>query len=279
MAAIALVVGAACMTQLTDIGTLLTTDKSKQGFAWWIIALVLLILAAGALWLTHHPHPHGTGFLSFVLAGIIASALILLAALRVRERADPIPPLSQPDPLLVHILQDWEDLRISGSDHMGSVVIIKPGRLRAFLIRFAMRALYLLVRLTARDGYLGAMRTIHFAHWAIVDHGKRLLFLSNFDGSWESYLDDFIEKAHGGLTLAWGNCTGFPPAKYLWLDGATKGREFKAWARCSMAPNRLWYSAYPDLTVNQIVRQAAIAQGLCAPTLSGDDATAWAREL
>jgi hypothetical protein len=35
------------------------------------------------------------------------------------------------------------------------------------------------------------------------------MFLSNFDNSWDSYLDDFIEKAHTGLTLAWGSGVGF----------------------------------------------------------------------
>jgi hypothetical protein len=58
------------------------------------------------------------------------------------------------------------------------------------------------------------MRTIHFAHWAFVSNGSRLMFLSNFDHSWDSYLDDFIEKAHGGLTLAWGSGVGFPPTRF-----------------------------------------------------------------
>jgi hypothetical protein len=39
------------------------------------------------------------------------------------------------------------------------------------------------------------MRTIHFAHWAFVSNGSRLMFFSNFDHNWESYLDDFIEGA------------------------------------------------------------------------------------
>ena len=106
------------------------------------------------------------------------------------------------------------------------------------------------------------MRTVHFAHWAFVNNGSRLLFFSNFDHSWDSYLDDFIEKAHGGLTLAWGSCVGFPPTRFLVLDGASHGRQFKAWARHSMAVSRFWFSAYRDLTVDQIERHARIADGL-----------------
>ena len=111
------------------------------------------------------------------------------------------------------------------------------------------------------------MRTIHFAHWAFVSNGSRLMFFSNFDHNWESYLDDFI-KAHGGLTLAWGSCVGFPPTRFLVLDGASHGRQFKAWARHSMAVSRFWFSAYKDYTVDQIERHARIANGLRKPTLT-----------
>ena len=45
-------------------------------------------------------------------------------------------------------------------------------------------------------GELGGIPTIHFAKWALIDGGARLLFLSNYDGSWETYLDDFL--AHFG---------------------------------------------------------------------------------
>ena len=277
-AAIAFLVGAGCTLALKDIGALLTLAGKPEMHNLWVIIAVTLLIAAG--WLPSHVAR--TGFAAWVIlcvAGLIAGLLILLAALRNRERADPVPADSVPDPAAVRALQAWEDCHLAGSDHMASLVTIKPGRFRIFLVRFGMTALARVVRVTATDGYLGSMRTIHFAHWAIVDHGRRLLFFSNFDGSWESYLDDFVEKAHAGLTLAWGNCLGFPPPRYLTLDGATKGRKFKAWARCSMTPSSFWYAAYPDLTVNQIIRQAAVAKGLCSPSLSAAEAKAWAKEL
>ncbi len=164
-------------------------------------------------------------------------------------------------------------------NHMGSMVLVKPGVLRTALALAGLHALGLVVRVVARDGYLGSMRTIHFAHWALVNNRSRLMFFSNFDGSWESYLDDFIEKAHGGLSLAWGNCVGFPPGRFLVMDGASHGRRFKAWARHSQAVSRFWYSAYPDLTVNQIERQAAISDGLRRATLTPAEAASWIRRL
>ena len=156
---------------------------------------------------------------------------------------------------------------------------VKPGVLRAILIRLGLKGLGLLLRVSATDGYLAFMRTIHFAHWALIDNGSRLLFFSNFDSSWESYLDDFIEKAHGGLTLAWSNGIGFPRTRFLVEDGATSGLLFKTWARHSMARSLFWVSAYPDLSVNQIERNCEIAAGLRATSLSDDAARTWAALL
>ena len=164
-------------------------------------------------------------------------------------------------------------------NHMGSVVHVKPGIVRAIVIRLGLHGLGLLLRVTATNGFLASMRTIHFAHWALIDNGSRLLFFSNFDSSWESYLDDFIEKAHAGLTLAWSNGIGFPRTRFLVQGGATNGPLFKAWARHSMAESLFWFSAYRNLSVNQIERNSAIADGLRKRRLSGPAAAQWATLL
>jgi hypothetical protein len=82
-----------------------------------------------------------------------------------------------------------------------------------------------------------------------------------------------------GLTLAWGSDIGFPPTRFLVLDGSSQGRKFKAWARHSMAVSRFWYSAYRDFTVDQIERNARIACGLRKETMSEQEAAVWARDL
>jgi hypothetical protein len=151
--------------------------------------------------------------------------------------------------------------------------------LRMIVIRAGHHALGLLLRIIARTGYLGSMRTIHFAHWALVNNRSRLMFFSNFDQTWESYLDDFIEKAHAGLTLAWCCGVGFPPTRFLVKDGASHGRQFKEWARQSMAVSRFWYSAYKDLTAEQIERNFRIASGLRKATLTQKEAAAWINDL
>jgi len=104
--------------------------------------------------------------------------------------------------------------------------------------------------------------SIHFAHWSMIDKGRRLLFVSNFDGSWENYLDDFIDKASVGLTGIWSNTAGFPKARWLVLDGAREGSRFKAYARDSQTNTNVWYSAYKQLTVQTIDNNSAIREDL-----------------
>ena len=211
------------------------------------------------------------------LASMMAAVPLLLLWLRWLEVRDPSQDGPPTSPESLKQMAEAEDQVVQ--NHMSSLVLIKPGILRAALIRVGLWNVGLILRTLATDGYLASMRTIHFAHWTLASNGGRLLFFSNFDGSWESYLDDFIEKAHGGLSLAWGNCVGFPPSCFLVLGGASQGRQFKAWARHSMAPALFWFSAYPNDTVNQIERQAALAEGLRRPTLNEEEATAWMRTL
>lgn len=164
-------------------------------------------------------------------------------------------------------------------NHLASMVLVKPGSLRSMIVHVALFVLKLYVPLMNYDGYLGAMRTIHFAHWTLIGNGGRLLFLSNFDGSWQSYLDDFVDKAAVGLTLAWGNCVGFPKTSWLVKGGAAHGTQFKAWARQSQTTSPMWYSAYRNLTVNQIIRNAAIVDGLRKTKLTAEEAQKWAMLL
>ncbi len=213
------------------------------------------------------------------VSGIIPVILLLLFWLRLLEKRDTSLDAPVQDERVVQELAKHEDQ--VNQNHMISIVHLKPGALRATLIRLALCALNLVLRVlpASRQGYLASMRTIHFAHWAILSNGSRLMFHSNFDGTWESYLDDFIEKAHAGLTLAWCCGVGFPPTRFLVLDGATQGRRFKSWARHSMAASLFWFSAYHELPVNQIDRQRRLAEGLRKSNLTQQEAEAWALDL
>ena len=249
---------------------------------WPVVALakyVLMFLSAGPwpdLSKTFLPMM-GTAALGLLSLIVVAPLIILW--LRHLERRDSSQEAPPPYPDVAREMMRQEDW--VAQNHMGSMVLIKPGILRMILIRAGHRGLGLLLRVmrTSREGYLGSMRTVHFAHWAFLNNRSRLLFLSNFDQSWGSYLDDFIEKANVGTTLAWGAGVGFPPTRFLIYDGSSNGRMFKAWALASRTVSRFWYSAYPKLTVNQIERNNRIANGLRQRRMTETEASTWMTDL
>ena len=64
---------------------------------------------------------------------------------------------------------------------------------------------------------------IRFAQWVRVSGSrsdqKEFVFLSNYDGDWDSYLEDFLTKVPGGLTVIWSNTTRYPRTKFLHETG------------------------------------------------------------
>jgi hypothetical protein len=126
-------------------------------------------------------------------------------------------------------------------------------------------------------GQLGGIPSIHFAKWLLIDEGRRLLFLSNYDGSWESYLGDFVDRAALGLNMAWCLTEGYPRVSVLARGGADDEERFKDWARHHQIPTALFYSAYPSSTVATINNNTRLREGLHV----GDegDAEAWLRRI
>jgi hypothetical protein len=128
-----------------------------------------------------------------------------------------------------------------------------------------LKLIHLVAAISANQGSLSGITSIHFARWVVIDGGKRLLFLSNYDGSWENYLDDFIDLASIGLTAIWSNTTGFPRSYFLVYGGAQDELLFKTLVRQSQRPSIVWYSAYGDLSMQNIQNNAAIREGLFVP--------------
>ncbi len=166
---------------------------------------------------------------------------------------------------------DLEDYGIS--NHFASITEIRPGMFRLNLTRFVLFAIHWLAIFKENQGQLSGIPSIHFARWTILEN-KYLLFLSNFDGSWESYLNDFIDKGHTGLTGVWSNTLGFPPTEGLLNKGATYEEQFKVYARNSQFPTLAWYRAYPDLSTRNIENNTRIREGLHA-TMSTEEEKRW----
>jgi hypothetical protein len=213
--------------------------------------------------------------LAFVLWPVAGPLLLLFAiVLRVHEvtgRVD-IPP---PDHKAIAALAANEDRIVQ--NHMASLCYLKPGRFRLNTLRFVLFLTKLVARVSV-SGKLIGLNSLHFAHWVIIDDGRRLLFMTNYDGSWENYLDDFIDKAAIGLTAIWSNTLNFPRTTLLVFGGARDERKFKAIARKTQAFTNVGYSAYPMLTVPAIDNNSAIRDGLATPP-AGDAVEAWLQRL
>jgi len=98
----------------------------------------------------------------------------------------------------------------------------------------------------SHDSPIKKISSIHYARWVVIDDGARLLFTSNFDGTWERYLRDFSEKIPEGLDAIWGHCEGWP--------GAQPFEPFRDWVREHEIKADLFYAAYPESTVKEVLR-------------------------
>ena len=216
------------------------------------------------------------GLLALVLIVLLLPVVIILVlVLFHKEKTDSVKS-GAADDVNIRKLVESEDHTHSVQNHMASITIVKDGWLRRLTLWLVLWAVNLLARARATHGELSGIPSIHFAHWSMIDGGRRLLFLSNFDGSWENYLDDFIDKAHAGLTAVWSNTVDFPRTQYLVQGGATDGPRFKAVARDSQTVTNAWYSAYRDLTVQGIDNNSSIREDLRGPQT---DAPAWLHRL
>lgn len=115
-----------------------------------------------------------------------------------------------------------------------------------------------LIRFLFVKGKLMGIPSIHFARWVLFDQNKRVLFFSNFDGSWQQYLGDFIDKSGWGLTGIFSNTTNFPKTRFLITGGAYDEEHFLAWSRYTELPTQIWFNAYPHLSIKNVNNNSLI---------------------
>lgn len=159
------------------------------------------------------------------------------------------------------------------------VVPIRQGKHRLTILKAAHAYIDRLATQYFNDiGQLGGIPSIHFAKWLLLDDDKRLVFFSNYDSSWESYLGDFVDQAAIGLNLAWSCCEEYPRTRFLAWGGADDEERFKAWGRAYQEPTQVFYSAYPELSIASINNNSWIRHGLQARP-SAAEVGAWFRRL
>jgi hypothetical protein len=156
-------------------------------------------------------------------------------------------------------------------NHLASLVMVKGGWLRRALLRASLWGVNLLARYWFNQGELGGIPTIISARWVVIDEGRRLLFLDNFGGAWESYLNEFIDlPGYKGLNAIWSNtfvavagrAVGFPPTEFWFWGGSQHEQPFKAYVRESQVETLVWYGAYPTLSTVNINANTALRQAM-----------------
>ncbi|MDQ0466202.1 hypothetical protein QO010_003995 [Caulobacter ginsengisoli] len=107
------------------------------------------------------------------------------------------------------------------------------------------------------SGLLG-LSLIHFARWAFIrrdqwpDLGQGpqalnndyMLFCSNFNGTWDQYIDAFSDGIPNGLNLFWYSSTKYPLSIPI--------TPFKTYIRVNQIDTDYYYNAYPGAAQRDI---------------------------
>jgi DNA-directed RNA polymerase specialized sigma24 family protein len=212
--------------------------------------------------------------LLFLLLAPVLVVVAVIAAVRLRrlEKSDP-ELCDRCDPAVAAELALFEDHDVS--NQFSAMGTLKPGFLRLATTMLALLAIDYAARHVYTRGALARVRTILFARWVFLDERQRVLFISNYDGSLESYMDDFINKVGFGLNVVFSNGIGYPRTDWLIKNGCSDERKFKEYLRRHQMPTQVWYKAYPGLTAVDLERNGRIRQGLESSSLTDAEARTW----
>jgi len=155
---------------------------------------------------------------------------------------------------------------------------VKPGKFRLATMMFLLRTTDFLAPYLFAKGKLSGIPTVHFARWLIIDEGRQMLFLSNYDGNSENYLRDFIHIAAKQLTLMFCHTEGYPKTRLMVFGGAKDAEGFMQWARAKQIITNVWYSANKEVSVKNIYNNSKIRNGLYG-TMTETEASEWLRSI
>jgi len=209
------------------------------------------------------------------LPAVVVGLPIWLYLLRRHEKADVARDVV-PDDAWVQALTAEHGGRVQNP--FTSAGFLKPGLLRRFTGGLVLWGTSFLTRHIFNNANLIGVKTIHFAQWIFIDDQRRLIFTSNYDGSLENYMDDFVDKIAWALNAAFSHGVDYPRTSWLFLEGANDELAFKRFNLNHQLLTQFWYTAYPNLTALNIQNNARIRAGLYGP-MDEAAARAWLRRL
>ena len=95
--------------------------------------------------------------------------------------------------------------------------------------------------------------TVHDMRFLFLDNDTKMLFATAYDGDWDPYIDDFAAKIPDGLDVLFTVWVGWP---------GIRSPAVKDWIVKHQIPAVGWYSAYPDLTVRDILRLKRVGKAV-----------------
>ena len=203
---------------------------------------------------------------------IVVAAPFVIVRLRHLEKTD-AELCDRVDPRYSDALAHQEDRDVT--NQFNAMASRKPGLVRLVLLLGVLATVDYAARHLVRPGRLGRIRTIHFARWVLLDGKHRGTFFSNYDGTVEAYMDDFINKAGFGLNAIFCNAIGYPRTNWLIRDGCESEQKYRNFLRRHTLPSQVWYKAYPGLTAIDLERNRRIRDGIEAASLTGEEARDW----
>jgi hypothetical protein len=220
------------------------------------------------------------------LLNLIAIPLVLLMAspllilylpaflwlLRRKETRDP-EVLPRPQPAQRSVIAALED-----NDVTNPYIVLgylKPGWFRLSTVIFLLWIVDYGARHIYNRGHLGRVQTIHFARWVFLNDRRQMFFASNYDGSLDSYMDDFINKVAWGLNLLFSNGVGYPRTDWLLVGGASDEQKFKYYLFRHQLPVQVWYKAYPGLTSFDLMRNSRLREGIERSSMTDYEIREW----
>ncbi len=255
--------------------------QSRDARPFWFGLLALSALCGALFW------PSFGGSLASKIPLVALSALLtaatialltlvsLMAIVRIHEKREKVYERDAPLTKLKDIVAA-ENPPGYQQNHVMAVGRLKKGLFRKLLHAFSLWSIRMAIVHWFRPGLINHMGTIHYARWWQVPGTQTVSFYSNFDGSWESYLEDFIMRNRWGQAAAWSNWEGFPETRFMVFGGAGNADGFKRWVRVVQQIAPFWYSRFPDLTTERIRNNGIIQIGVGLAE-SATEAEEWLR--
>ena len=127
------------------------------------------------------------------------------------------------------------------------------------------------------QGELARINTIHTARIIHLKLEGRLIFMSDYDGSWERYLSDFLSVGATAVVPIFSHLEECPQTKNLFDPTPGFAEKFREFIRHYQEPVLLWYSAWPTLSLKNRLANARLRDGLFVEHMSEKQAAEWAK--